>query len=87
MKQCIDIRPDCKYVGTEQCLLTIHHEFYPRRDYRTKIEKQFRELVINKTMLPRCEHDNLHATQTPPEKPSRDEMLVAISRTALGEVA
>ena len=76
---------DCKYYPS--CYQDSHHVYFPRRDYKTKIEKQFRNLPENLVEMCRLEHDNLHATQTPPEKPSRDEMLVAISRTALGEVA
>lgn len=76
---------ECRYAPS--CYQDSHHVYFPRRDYKTKIEKQFRNLPENLVEMCRNDHDNLHATQTPPEKPSRDEMLVAISRTAIGEVA
>lgn len=86
-RRCPELNSECRYAGTPECRLTVHHQYWPRRDYKKPVEKQFRELAVNKEMLPRCDHDELHATTRPPEKPTRDEMLVVISRTAIGEVA
>ena len=60
-----------------------HHLFYERRMYRTAIEKAFRELPENKVQLCRNEHNTIHATQPIPEKPSVEDMRVAIALSAL----
>lgn len=57
-----------------------HHLAYPANQYRTRIEKQWRELAFNKEQVPRCLHNAIHASGYIPEKPSRDEMLDEIWR-------
>lgn len=75
-----EMRKECKYVlGKMGCHSSIHHEYFPERAYKTGIEKKFRELDENKIRLPRCMHDELHATTPEPEKPSRYDMLAAIA--------
>lgn len=56
-----------------------HHLFYPRRAYRSGVEKRFRRLAINVVEMCVNDHRELHATQEPPVKPSRDEMLEALN--------
>ncbi len=63
----------------EGCFTDLHHLYFPRRDYKTNVEKQFRNLPENKEQLCRAEHNERHATEPPPLKPSRDEMLGAIA--------
>ena len=77
--ECPNPRPDCKYAELGGCFSDTHHLFYPRRDYRRPTERDFRELPENKEQLCRAEHDERHATELPPEKPSRVEMLGAIA--------
>lgn len=60
-----------------------HHIYYPASNYRTLVEKEFRELPENKVQLCRNEHNERHATEEIPVKPSRDEMLQAISGLVL----
>ena len=92
-ESCPTPRQDCKYEGTPECLITQHHLYWPRPDYTTKLEKDFRNLPQNKEPLSRCDHDELHATQDPPEKPSTDFMVgfliasgVHLSRRVLKEI-
>ena len=69
-EDCRTPNPECKYYETDYCLQSLHHVYWPRRNYTTPLEKRFRNLPENKELLPRCEHDELHATTEPPEKPS-----------------
>jgi len=55
-----------------------HHTAYPRRDYRTAVEKRWRELPVNKIQICRGLHDAIHASGYIPAKPSRDEMLAEV---------
>jgi len=72
--------PDCKYYKSKHgCRENTHHIFYPKRDYQTPVEKDFRELPENKVALCMVEHEEIHRTERPPQKPDRDEMLVAIN--------
>lgn len=61
------------------CFEDIHHEYHPKRIYRTKLEKKFRDHVLNKTVMCRRLHDEEHKKPSP-EKPSRDEMLAFFER-------
>lgn len=61
-----------------RCRTDIHHTIFPRRNYKTKIEKKFRELDVNKVRICRLAHNALHATGIMPPKPTRDEMCEAI---------
>lgn len=68
---------ECKYFP--DCFESTHHLFYPERDYRTPLERLFRSLDENKVELCRSKHDQLHAEQDPPLRPTREEMLQALS--------
>ena len=57
-----------------------HHLYWPRSAYRTAVEKRFRELAVNKIVICRLAHNEHHATTAPPEKPTREQMLVAIDK-------
>jgi hypothetical protein len=63
----------------EGCYSDLHHSYYPRKRYTTSIERTFRNLPENKEMMCRDEHSELHATEQPPHKPRREEMLQAIA--------
>lgn len=52
-----------------------HHFAFPANQYRTSVEKRWRELPINKEQLPRCVHNAIHSAGYVPEKPPRTEML------------
>lgn len=70
---------ECKWADTRKgCYEDVHHEYWPRKEYKTKVEKAFRGLVMNQTVMCRSLHDEEHAGP-PPEKPTRDEMLEVIN--------
>jgi hypothetical protein len=77
--ECPSPRPDCKYADGGGCFSDTHHLFYPRRDYRTRVEREFRELPVNKEQICRSEHDERHAVEPVPQKPTKQEMLGAIA--------
>lgn len=56
----------------------VHHKAWPKRRYRGSVSRAFRELDINKELTCRARHNEIHATQKPPEKPKESEMLVVI---------
>lgn len=49
--------------------MSVHHKWWPARDYRTALERAFREHPANKVLLCRCLHDLEHLKR-PPQKPS-----------------
>lgn len=63
----------------EGCFTDVHHLYFPRRSYKSRVEKDFRNLPDNKEVLCRDEHNERHATELPPLKPTREEMLGAIA--------
>lgn len=77
--ECPNPRPDCKYAELGGCFSDTHHLFFPRRNYTSKVDREFRELPINKEQLCRAEHDERHATEPLPDKPTRDKMLGIIA--------
>ena len=69
----------CPYYETGGRMDT-HHLWHPRKDYKTRVEKQFRSLPFNLVEMCRCEHEELHATQLPPPKPPIGFMRSEIER-------
>jgi hypothetical protein len=53
--------------------------YYPKAAYCGRIAMEFRELPENKQQLCREEHDERHATELPPERPTTEVMLGAIA--------
>ena len=51
-----------------------HHLYWPRRNYVTGLEKQFRNLPCHVLDMAIVDHRELHATQSAPNKPSREHM-------------
>lgn len=74
---------ECKY--SPLCYEDTHHLYYHKKRYRSKIERQFRQLPENQVELCRAVHDERHATEQIPPKPSRDEMLQVIGKAGLYE--
>lgn len=68
---------ECKYGN---CFDTTHHLYWPKKNYRSGVAKQFRELACNKETLCRCDHDELHRTTRPPERPTQIEMIYTIQQ-------
>jgi len=84
---CPNRNEGCPLYETKRgCFADTHHKWFFSRWYRTAVEKDFRELPENKEQLCRAEHEEIHATQPPPEKPSREQMIIAIAQSALNEL-
>lgn len=80
MERCPGASEDCKYWESKHgCRQNIHHLYYPKNQYTTPVEREFRELPENKERMCMAEHDELHRTERPPQKPDREEMLLAIN--------
>jgi hypothetical protein len=62
------------------CFVDTHHKQYPRSAYRTPTERRFRELDENKVDLCRAVHNEIHATEPAPIKPSLEVMQFAIQQ-------
>lgn len=67
------------FVAEGRCRQDIHHEYWPRADYTTSVEKEFRELEVNKEFICRALHNFIHAKNRASDKPSRATMLEAIN--------
>lgn len=63
---------DCKYAP--ECFADTHHTKWPANNYKTTLEKEFRQDPRNKVLMCRRLHDEQHQL-LPPIKPSRDQML------------
>lgn len=66
------------YRQTGRCFEDDHHLFYPRAEYKTKTERNFRLLGANIIRICRNLHNIEHAIFPKPEKPDEDVMLAAI---------
>ena len=65
-----------------------HHRYWPRRDYKTRVEKKFRNLPCNIDLLSAAEHTRVHKRfpyGTPGGKPSRTAMFAAIQKHEEGK--
>lgn len=86
-KACQFETPDCKYFnGAEGCHSSTHHEYWPRSDFTTPLEKSFRELPENKFDICRQMHDEIHAFDEPPIKPSIEVMREAVTQSRINRV-
>lgn len=86
--RCPESNEQCKYYASEGgCYQNEHHLYWPRRDYTSSVERAFRQLPENKELICRAEHDELHATESPPPMPSRNEMLIVLANTAMKEAS
>ena len=52
-----------------------HHVFWPRKDYKTKVEKNFRQHYGLVVPTPIINHNILHSRVSSPDKPGRVQML------------
>lgn len=77
-EDCPIANENCKY--HPRCFSDIDHYWYPKTDYKTAIEKEFRELPEFKRQICREQHDERHRLETPPPKPDLTFMREAIRR-------
>lgn len=76
-EQCPHPSPDCPF---DTPFADDHHQIWPACEYTTPLEKRYRGLEINIVRgVCRCLH-NLAHTFPPPEKPSVDEMRLAVEQ-------
>lgn len=68
------------------CFEDVHHYAYPKRDYQTTLEKEFRELDENKVRICRQEHNDIPALESPPRKPDLETMQRAVARVAMQDM-
>jgi len=59
---------------------TRHHLWFPAKNYKSKLERKFRALPCNIVLLDLDVHLLLHKHQTPPTKPSAEEMTEVIKK-------
>lgn len=52
-----------------------HHLHWPKANFRTPIERGYREAGQMVVDACRCKHEDLHATYHPPRKPNRQTMI------------
>ena len=66
------------------CREDVHHRIWPRNQYQSGVAKEYRDLEINKVRICRAQHNDIHATERPPQKLSNAEMreVVLLSRIA-----
>lgn len=57
-----------------------HHLFYPRKDYTTRLEHQFRDLPCMRVRLDYYAHHLLHEMIRAMPKPTTEDMQKAINR-------
>ena len=69
------------------CREDVHHYVFPRSQYKSGIAREYRELDENKVRICREEHEEIHATERPPERPSNAEMREAVLLSKLAETA
>ena len=78
----------CRFYETEQgCVSNEHHTYWPKKRYTTQVEREFRALPENREQMCMAEHREKHATEQPPVKPSREQMIQAIAAHFIQEVA
>lgn len=83
--ECPTPRPECPYAERRGgCFSDEHHLYFPASDYCDIMGSEFRELPENKEQICRWDHDERHATELPPERPPRAQMLGALA-TAVAE--
>lgn len=72
---CLDCRYDKRCEVGNAYHQNRHHLYWPKCNYRTDLESEFREHPDNSEYLCRLKHDLLHARTPPPTKPTRAFML------------
>lgn len=82
-KDCPRPEEGCKYFP--DCFADLHHPDYPRKAYTSSLEKRYRSARAAGNYLCRAEHEEIHATEPIPVKPSPDEMRAFLSNVVMEE--
>lgn len=56
-----------------------HHLYWPRNRYQTELESAFRNLPMNVVQICECAEKMIHQFTSPPDKPSLQEMIIALT--------
>lgn len=72
------MRKICPHCHDSTCFVDRHHKYWPRRAYKTPLERAFRGLHIKRMW--RCQHTHIHKTTSPPQKPSHNYMKFIVDR-------
>lgn len=73
-----DPNRECKLRDKIGCGENIDHYWWPRSFYTGSLARAFREMGSEKRRVCMDIHNERHATQKPPEKPSVEDMRLAI---------
>lgn len=74
------IKDNCPIYELEgECYEDKHHIYWPASDYSGRIDKQFRQLEVNKVVICRWLHNTIHTVALPPEHPTATEMRKVIN--------
>lgn len=63
------------------CFEDVHHLYYPKSSYSNGFAQKFRELDENKVEICRDEHNEIHATERSPYRPSMNFIKEAIRKS------
>lgn len=74
-----EMRDRCPIYEQEgECYEDKHHVYWPASEYNGRVDKEFRQLEVNKLTICRWLHNTIHALALPPEKPTRHDMREVI---------
>jgi hypothetical protein len=80
---CPNANENCKYFDTpEGCFADRHHPDFPKKEYKTPLEKRYR--IARAFYLCRYLHDLVHL-EPAPEKPDVAEMREHLARLAIAD--
>lgn len=83
-RECPDKNSECRLFP--RCFADKHHPDWPRKDYKTPLEKEFRETRSIGNYICRAAHEAIHR-EDPPEKPSVEEMRLFLGHITMPEEA
>jgi len=77
------VKIECPPELQEKCplknhFMNVHHRYWPAYMYRTQLEREFRDLEVNKDRICSYEHAMIHHEEQPPIKPSVQTMMEAV---------
>lgn len=84
--ECLNPRDDCHQ--QEGAFSDEHHKVWPASSYLGPLAVTYRNLPGNREQVCRCVHDEIHASEAPPERPSNNEMRRQIRQACeIGAIA
>lgn len=85
MERCRKNRPDCPWRDRKLgCHVIKHHLYWPESDYTEPLEREFRELDVNRVEMCKQDEENVHrAFPNGPPKPTLEVMNHIVERERL----